>query len=626
MDVLLKQNQKTQNSTQRGEKNAIHPKSFWQKMPPWFSKVRDSIFPHRLKHAPFKKLISPELYIGDSAIQKLILGLDQSETIPVLFSKNPDQRFADWLVAGDFLLSRCTHKSEEHFKLMQRLAALRYRLEGSNGGLDPEEFHLERFHSLRNLAVEWKKAHPLIGQAILSPKELTHLKKAARYPDFAQVLVFSSQIREAFFNWILRDENEVAPFIEFPATVEKILVCGLSGRISRFGGTALQIHKEKMEYGYQKILTLPFEGLQQNILSENAVVTFRGCYTLSVKEIFHIFSQKEISVGNLEFMKEGIVNWNIHHLGYWDDQIQGYVQIDVNEKEWWKQMPLLEVLHRKQVMKRYNLELKPHAWVAAEVATRGRANLDFMDTHAYLEVAIPIENKQYAIYDFGKLSWEYPATAWDKLRMLTKTVHATVAYPDENVFYTHRQRGFHPLALDPKEGKALMELIRRDILTSRERNFIYQIQSENCAKWVHTRLERVLGKEAIPDLFRMQLLDTEPVGVVAHIFQWIKKLPENWRLPVFTFLHLPLGAARKIWICENGQKVAKSLSTHTFFKTGEIFLPALLIAKISHAQPHGLNLLRNLYVRARTGARTRFLGHEHGHAQGHGLCKKSSYY
>lgn len=515
----------------------------------------------------------------NSLTTSLLKQFDYIETVPVRFGEGVDDLFFYWIEQAEPLLNSV---SDPDGLLEQRVVALKYRLEKENGGVDPSEFSEEIFASLQDFAYDWKKNHPLVQVAALSPREVLHLKSASRYPIFFSLIQRSKSVREEFLNWVLRDENEVAPFIQFPASVSRLMKCGLSGRISLFGGTFLKIHRRNTgtEGITEKVLTLPFEGNPYSILDPSLKVNLKGNYRLSIADVFYDFSRKEFDVGRLEFMAEGIVNWNIHLLAYWDADAGQFQQINLEERAWWNQMPLLEILNRRQVWHRYKINVKPHQWIASACATRGRPNLDYEETHAYLEVAIPRGKGLYAIYDFGKLTLHYPETVFERLKMFTETVHATVAYPDENIYYTHRQKGFQPFALSHKQGEGLMTLLKTDMMLSRERNFIYQIESENCAKWVHQKLEEVLGHDQVPDLFRMQLLDTEPQGPVAHLFRWIKQLPARWQVPVLAHLHLPLGAFRKIWIWEKGRKVAKSLSSHTFFETGQIYLPALLVAKV----------------------------------------------
>lgn len=523
--------------------------------------------------------------------------LDNAEKIPVLFEKGKkDVRF-------ECLLSMDADGLNE--KLQQRWIAFLYRLEGANGGLDAEPLDQESVDYLYSRAVHWKLSHSLGGKAILSAKELMHIKKAAQYPEFINLLKRFPSLKDKFFNWILQDGNEVIPFIEFPATCERIVESRLSGRINRHDASSLRILKENIPDEDVKIKTLclPFEGLFLSILDEDLKITFRGNYTLTLKEIFHVFAKKEVDVGNLEFMKEGVVNWNLHRLGYWNADLNCYTTIDMDQNKWWEEMPVLETLNRRQLVKRFGIDVKSHGWIAAAVATRANPDLDFDATHAFLEVAIPFEDGAYNIYDFGKLATEYPSNLIERLMMLTKTVHAAVAYPDDSIFYTTRQRGFEPFLLNCRQGRSLMDLIRQDIRTAKDNNFIYQIESENCAKWVHSMLASVLGEKNVPDLFRMQLLDTHPKGPVAHIFSWIKRLPESWQVPVLSFLHLPLGAFRTIWVEEEGEIVAKSLSRHSFFETGQIFLPALLIHKVMTGKTISHSLASKFFVKFKTNFR-----------------------
>lgn len=536
---------------------------------------------HWKKVPAWRVLMSNLLGTDETANRKnaeaLVQELDRVESTPIHFTPGEvDVRFRIWihlvehfqpLISGDLF-----------WELRQRFVGLLYRLEGHNKGKDPAAIDEALFLKVKTQAMDWKKRHPAVSAALLTPQEIKNLKIIAQYPEFVQVILNAETIREDLFLWILRDGNDAVAFIQFPATVKKIIHSQLSSRIGRFGGTSLKIQKSVGEFP-QKILTLPFEGIDQSILDPQAVIHFRGEYKLTIDEIFEIFSKKEVAVGNLEFMQNGIINWNIHHLAFFHAGENRYVKVDVEDREWWKQLPHFEVLTRRQLMKRYQIELQPSAWVASSTATRNTQSLDFMNTHAFLEMAIPLGDGTYAIYDFGKLSFEYPANMLEKVMMLTRTVYATVAFPDENVYYSHRQHGFHPFALNEKQGRALMELLAQDIISSRKANFVYQIESENCAKWVDQKLITVLGRENVPDFFRMQLLDTEPEGPVAHIFNWIKQLPEKWHVAVLAHLHLPLGAHRKIWIHHEGEKISRSLSTHEFFSTGEIYLPALLIHK-----------------------------------------------
>jgi hypothetical protein len=235
------------------------------------------------------------------------------------------------------------------------------------------------------------------------------------------------------------------------------------------------------------------------------------------------------------------------------------------------------VLSLKQAQARYGSHLDGTNWNAAATASRSSPSLDFEKTHAYIELAIPMGGGQYAIYDFGKFAYEFPGSVAENLTFFCRTVPATVAYPDENIFYTHRQHAQYSFELTSKQGFDLMEEIAQDIRMSRVGNFVYQIESENCAKWSHEKIAAVVGDGRMPNLFKIHLLNTEPEGACRVLFSLIKKIPDKWQTPLLSSLHLPFGASETQQVIENGVLVEKSLRTHQFWNTGVVYLPAFLL-------------------------------------------------
>lgn len=493
--------------------------------------------------------------------------LNELEKVNIEFGSNPEK----WhQILRDSLTLIKGNNSEKALVLQQSIIALQYRLETVNGGLNPVKPSSRFFEKLKKVASDWKLSQPLFPEKRLTEQDLHKLYAVASHQVFLELFFQSSRIQDSLLNWTIRDQNDCEIFIQFPHLAKRLNECNLNGRMVYQGVPFLKIQKKSLK----KIVTLPFEGKEIDILHEDTLVSFRGHLQLTIKEIFEVFKNKELRVGNLEFMKEGIMNWNILQLGYWDQSLRKYQQVDLNRDNWWWQLPLFEVLTLKQAKLRYGKSLNGIFWSAAASATRGLPSLSYEKTHAFMEIAIPLPHHKYAIYDFGKLAIQFPGSVWELLNMFCRNVHATVAYPDDNVYHAHRQHALHAFTLTPQEGLRLMQLIKEDILKARRSNFVYQIESENCAKWVQLKLEAILG--SVPNLYRMQLLDTEPESLVFMLFKLIKKLPEKWQVPVLTALHLPLGAAKKTWIEEEGKKVSKSLSTHSFWETGEVYLPAFM--------------------------------------------------
>ncbi len=507
----------------------------------------------------------------------LIASFDTLEKVPVrFFERKQEEELMDYLLAGETILSEMEKLTsslaiDQKNKLKRRLIGLKYRLELENGGLDQVEAQYDVINDLIKIAIAWKAKQAIIKDKELNEKEIKRLEELSCYAEAAELVLTDVNLQREFFKWAIRDGNSIAPFVEFPKMQEELVACNLHGRIGRMGGEGLKIIKKA-----QKELTLPIEGQPVNILDEKNVITFKGNYKLSIKEILEVFKNKKYQVGNLEYMAAGIINWNAHHLGYWDTKLQDYKRIDLNQHKWWQQLPNFEILSKEQAKQRYSYELDGISWNAAASATRGNANLDFDQTHAFMEIAIPCGKGQYAVYDFGKFAFIFPATFFENFFTFCHNVHATVSYPDENVYYSQRQHARYSFAINEIQGQKLMDNIKEDMLKSREKNFVFQIQSDNCAKWTHEKLSAAVGEEKIPNMFKMALLDTEPVGVIATLFKGIKKLPYFLQVPALTSLHLLLGATRQTKIYENGTWHIKSLTRHAFWQTGQVYLPAFL--------------------------------------------------
>lgn len=415
----------------------------------------------------------------------LIKALNELESDPIQLEMNEShkEKFHNYVE-----IARSTIAQEEQSSLpasfslkvalARRLIALQYRLEKRNGGLNPVETQPDILKELLHLAFDWKKQQVLIEEKTVTPVELEKLREAARYPEFTELMLGLIELRNEFFTWIIRDGNSVAPFIQYPSTTKKLIDVGLNGRIGRMGGKDLQIFTQR---GF-KYLGLRMNGKLTNILDDRQVVEFSEGYKLNVREIFEIFRNKNTKSGNLEMMADGLVNWCPHKLARWDAQNKVYRPIDINQPKWWEQMPLLEELTLDEAQNRYGFGLDGTNWIAAAAATRGYANLDVDQTHAFLEVVMPVGNGNYRIYYFGKFAEVFHASFMENFLTFCQTVPAVVSMPDENIFYTNRQFKRESFFLDSHEGLRLMDLIRKDIVNVRKRNFVYQITSENCAK------------------------------------------------------------------------------------------------------------------------------------------------
>ncbi|MCB1112583.1 MAG: hypothetical protein H7A37_00095 [Chlamydiales bacterium] len=514
----------------------------------------------------------------------LVAAMNRVEHIPVRFSDEDgiaceqSVDFDMYLQAADHVISMLRaldnkHASRVASSLARRQIGLLYRLEEVNGGFDPQAVDMTLLNKLKSMVIEWRSNNPVIDEVALSPQDLLRLQETSRYHSFVNLLLEDEHVREAFMVWIGRDAVDPVVFIQFPAVQERLTDSLLACRIGRMGGHQLKVQKIAGE----KVVTLPFEGRDVNILDEEKTVTLRGNYAATVEEIFNSFAKKNSEVGNFEYFAHGVMNWNVHKWAWWDADAQEYRCIDLTRERWWEQLPLFEVLTTEQASRRYEVPLDGVKWSVSATAVRERPHLDFERTHAFFEVAIPFGEGRYAIFDMGKYAKLYPASTLDGLTMLADNMHATVSYPDDCSYSTHRQWAHQAFEMSPEDGVAIMEKIKNDMIKGMEHNFVYQIESDNCARWVHDVLESVVGQHRLPDMFRQHLLDTTPEGAAAPIFRALNLLPRWLATPIMANLHRLFGAHRGRWIVEHGQRVYKSLTRHEFWKTGIVYLPSRLV-------------------------------------------------
>jgi len=528
--------------------------------------------------------------------------LEDLESVNVLFSNENVQEvnFRLYIEAGELLIEKLAVYHNRNARralldLRRATIALKYRLESFNGGYDPEAPNEEMYHQLLHAAQVWKHTQAIFPEKRLTKEDENQLKEASRYTFFIKLLLDDEELADSFFLWALRDHIAVRPFIEFPHNQWKMNRYALNGRLSRRGGRDLRVQKIQGETGLEKVLTLPFEGKPVNILDESRSIMFKGNYGLTIKEVYEIFDHKRIEAGNLEYMEEGIINWNAHHWGYWDADLQDYQRIDFEKNNWWNDLPVLERLSLQQARNTFGHHLTGVEWNLALTSSRVHQDLNFVDAHGYLSISIPQGDGSYLVYTLGKFTFTFPETLVQALLNIGETAEATVAYPDENVYYTHRRKTRYSYAINEKEGRRFFESVKRDMLLSREGNLIYQIESDNCAKWAYDKLVEAVGQFRVPEIYTMPFLDSEPDGVLKTVFKMIKSLPEGWQIPVTTCIHFFLGGYKGRLIIENSQAIWKSLTHHSFWEDTVIFHPSMLykqqeVGNIGRFVPSGITL------------------------------------
>lgn len=550
-----------------------------------------------------------------SIAKDMVKEFDRLEKIPVKFDGAGDQEemFKEHLEAAKYIKEKLkkfntSKKVKAQWRaLKMRITALKYRIEEVNGGADQGAYCQEDFEELEEFLKNWKENYPLYQDTSISESELKKLAEATAYPKFVKLLKSDKSLRNQFFRWVIRDNNSVDTFVQYPSTCKRLKTAHMSGRINRLLKNFKFIAKE--EEG--KIFRLPFQVQEEgelktrniSILDETLRVNLRGNYELSIAEVMNIFQKKNEDVGNLEFVGKGIANWHTLEHGWWDPEAQDYQRIDVETENsmFWKQLPEYERLTIKDVTERYGVKnVQKGQWIAVAKSTRESLKLDIDRSHGYFEILIPDERTgEYLLYPFGKFAKEFPKNLIDKFLFVTNTVESRIEYPDENTFYSHRQQASAPFVISHNQGLELMEMIRKDLKTAHDGNMVFQFAWENCAWWPQQRLEDLLGAKRaedegaeevgeVPNLFVEKLLKSKPKAQpLKFIFSACAILPDCVQNTVAKIIAFLLGSFRGKWVFENGNKVFKSMKNSLFKVNCEMYHPIMLHKKIQEGTVTG---------------------------------------
>lgn len=500
--------------------------------------------------------------------------LDRLERTPV--ADATAIAYGHYAVAAEMVASRLRHLSSKHAKQLKidleyRCYALRYRVGIKHGGWD--KCSECRSEALERHAITWKQEQDLIWDKLLTERELFLMQRAARYPYFVELLLADAGLRERFFCWTLRDGIAPEPFIEYPGICDTLIRSNLCGRIGFYGGEMLHIcHLNGM-----KTLTLPFEGRAISILDTDEKVELTGGLTMTIGEVFAVFANKWKRVGTLECFHDGIRNWDVHYLGHWCALRAVCDKIDLTRDQWWEQLPPTCILSAEEASNKYGVALDGRQWAAIACASRESPTLDYDKSHAYLQMIVPDSKGDYRVYAFGKYAFRFPTNFWECVTMFSVSMHATIAYPDENIFLTKRQHVGYSFLLTPRQGMQAMAIINNDMRMSRYGHIVFQIETENCGRWIQNLLMDIFEEGSVPNLFRFPLILAEPVGIVGTIFGWLRFLPRETRGKVLARLHYPFGAWRGHWVRnKQGRREWKAMTTSSFWEDGIVYLPAFL--------------------------------------------------
>jgi len=465
--------------------------------------------------------------------------------------------------------------------VMQRVAALKYRITAANGGITRAAAESILTEKLCMAAHQWKNKQRLIENKKITQEEIKKLEEVSTYPEFCDMLLESKRLQEIFFSWSLRDNNEVAQFIEFPATAARIKSSYLSSRIGRLKGACQILNFEKSSGDIvEKMIALPFiiqnKAEYVSILDESLELKLDGGPPTTINNILKCFSKKNKEIGQFEIFRDGIRYWSCHDIG----------SIDLTLKDWWKQLPLVEEIDREELKKRSCGTLKDEEWVVFAKASRTTPDMDLDGRHGFFEIAIPLGSEKYSVYPFGIFPRKFPNTAFELVLFLGNTFRAKVSYPDENFFYSHRQQASHPIPLTTAEAEKFMKVLQKELILSKYGHQIFQFGAENCAFWSQKVLSTIENKAH--NFYKLDYVESYPLNpILSRIFSLFRNIPLFIRNKIIALVDNIFGSSRGFMVFENGKKVFKSHRNSPVRNEFVIYQPGSLHQQIKDGKIKG---------------------------------------
>lgn len=475
---------------------------------------------------------------------------------------------------GKALYKRCRKASSPEHKcfssgLLTRVTSLYYRSHSSS------PYSEVAYQKVLEAAEKWQKNDPLYYHKALTDNDKNRLRQVSKYSRFVDVIMGCESERNQFFRWTIRHKNNADAFVLFRNTAEKLIDSNLSTRIGYYGGNDLQIQS----MNGKTTLTLKINGVDQNILDESQQFTLKNNYILTVGEMLRVFKDRQNIIGNLEYFPGvGVVNFNPKRLGAYIPATNSYDWIDLSKEDWFKQLPPNETITFAEASERFEnengtkLQCDGTQWVATIYATTDNLEPDATGNHAYLQIAIPSQDGNFHLYNFGKFTADYPMTADEKRKVAFESVDAIIMYPDENMFNLDRLEEGISWLLTPEEGLSRMSSIKKDIQRVRDKNIAFQLFNGNCIFWCFHKMHRYMTKEEMRRLAGVKFIDANPKGYLGYLWRIFRLLPSGFLETSLNWLSAQFGANNVYVITKkNGNRVEKGLLKQVPWKPEEEF-------------------------------------------------------
>lgn len=305
------------------------------------------------------------------------------------------------------------------------------------------------------------------------------------YPEFMTLLLESNHIQALFKKQVLRDNLPIEIFIEHPFVAEYLrnsesLEKSIAIATARYRDEGIRLQPSSNHLDYE----LPHLRVNGRWVAVRDLTDFdsqsvktnnlMGWHTLgmgraenSLKNAYRLQNQLFVSEGSKQpkgfvyTAKEGLVHFNPRTWSSFDDQLGVWKPIDMNQKNWWNQLPAYASEEVELT------DLQASGWSIKTVVSHSQDIVQLGGTHAYLVVGIPDEIKEVNGKRTAKINY-YPfgtfAHFFEGNSKAVKTMSKEVHYIDQDFSTTDRARTERTYELTQEQGLSVMEKILQERL------------------------------------------------------------------------------------------------------------------------------------------------------------------
>jgi hypothetical protein len=425
---------------------------------------------------------------------------------------------------------------------------------------------------LKNQLKEWQaRTFPDVDYFKGSYSEPTRrkLERCCKYKEFIEAAKSNPILVNLLFLSIFRNSakdsvDAVDMFIQTPQITKELHRSYIDTKLKKIKNKGLKFREliDNKTGKRIKDVTLLIGGKEQSISDPSHMVKISEKTQMTVKRLFDTFKDG-LDGGFIpyEYLQDtGITEF--------DGRCKG---IDITK---WRELPVVERMTPKDILEEYGTKCpkdKEHGLFVLR-ASRKNPGLYASDTHAWVDILLPLEDGSFNCISVGKFSTDFPVGQWETFKFIRYAHPAEMTIIDPNKFYNVREKAhfvFPPMNLERLDR--CMKKIQQFRKDCDEKKEYFEGQGRNCAAFIEE-----LTKDVFPD-FKLDLFNTKFSEVIAPPFTALIHLGNFVRICLSIVL---LGALKGVeFVNKDGSKKIVRLINNPDWREGILKLPGSICEK-----------------------------------------------